>query len=92
MNAVINQFITAYPTAKHVTYDPYSSSATLVANERSFGNVFFPGYDFGNAQIVVNFGADFLGTWVSPVEYTNAWTKNRKIKTWQTWNQPFDSI
>ncbi|HNB62607.1 MAG TPA: TAT-variant-translocated molybdopterin oxidoreductase, partial [Saprospiraceae bacterium] len=28
MNAVINQFITAYPTAKHVTYDPYSSSAT----------------------------------------------------------------
>lgn len=30
--------------------------------------------------MVVNFGADFLGTWVSPVEYTNSWTKTRKIK------------
>ena len=80
MNAVISQFINTYPTAKHVTYDPYSSSATLIANERSFGKRVFPGYDFGKAQIVVNFGADFLGTWVSPVEYTSAWTKNRKIK------------
>ena len=80
MNAVIQQFVSAYPNAKHVTYDPYSSSAILMANEKSFGKRVFPGYDFGNAQMVVNFGADFLGTWVSPVEYTNSWTKTRKIK------------
>jgi len=80
MNAAISQFIAAYPTARHITYDPYSSSAILIANERSFGKRVFPGYDFGNAQLIVNFGADFLGTWVSPVEYTNGWTKNRKIR------------
>lgn len=83
MNAVIQQFITAYPTAQHVTYDPYSSSAILQANEKSFGKRVFPGYDFSKAQIVVNFGADFLGTWVSPVEYTNSWSKTRKIKNFE---------
>ena len=79
-NAAIAQFLSAYPGSRHISYDPYSSSAIIVANERSFGKRVFPGYEFGNAQIVVNFGADFLGTWVSPVEYTAAWSKTRKLK------------
>ncbi len=80
MMAAIAQFTAAYPGTKHVTYDPFSSSAIIIANERSFGKRVFPGYEFGNASIVVNFGADFLGTWVSPVEYSAAWTKTRKVK------------
>jgi len=80
MMAAIAQFTAAYPGTKHVTYDPFSSSAIIIANERSFGKRVFPGYEFGNASIVVNFGADFLGTWVSPVEYSAAWTKTRKLK------------
>jgi hypothetical protein len=37
-----------------------------------------PGYRFDNAKVIVSFGADFLGSWVSPVEYSKQWVKNRK--------------
>ena len=29
--------------------------------------------------MVVSFGADFLGTWISPVEFTKAWASRRKV-------------
>jgi molybdopterin-containing oxidoreductase family iron-sulfur binding subunit len=42
----------------------------LTANEKTFGKAFIPSYNFGNAELIVDFDADFLGTWLSPVEYT----------------------
>jgi molybdopterin-containing oxidoreductase family iron-sulfur binding subunit len=78
--AAIEAFKAAFPATNHVTYDPISSSAIIMANERSFGKKVFPGYHFDQATLVVNFGADFLGTWVSPVEYASAWAAARKVK------------
>jgi molybdopterin-containing oxidoreductase family iron-sulfur binding subunit len=34
-----------------------------------FGVNAVPVHDFSNADVVVTFGADFLETWVSPVDY-----------------------
>ncbi|MBK8501770.1 MAG: hypothetical protein IPL46_05930 [Saprospiraceae bacterium] len=36
-HAALEGFLTAYPNAKLVTYDPLSSSASLLANELAFG-------------------------------------------------------
>ncbi|MEL6718068.1 MAG: TAT-variant-translocated molybdopterin oxidoreductase, partial [Bacteroidota bacterium] len=66
--------------ANHIMYDPISSSAILEANEQDFGQKVIPNYHFGEAEIIVSFGADFLGTWISPVEYSAGYTKNRMIK------------
>ena len=54
-----------------------SSSAILDAHERTHGARILPHYRFDQADVVVAFGADFLGTWISPVEFTTAWTKQR---------------
>jgi MoCo/4Fe-4S cofactor protein with predicted Tat translocation signal len=72
-------FGAAYPNAKVVTYDPVSSSAMLEANEADFGQKAVPDYHFDKAEVIVSFGADFLGTWVSPVEFAQQYAKNRKI-------------
>ena len=37
------------------------------ANLRSFGVASLPTVDFGQSNYVISFGADFLGTWNSPV-------------------------
>ena len=66
--------------SKVVTYDPISATGILQANQETFGVAAIPAYRFDLADIVVNFGADFLGTWVSPVEYANQFAKRRKIK------------
>ncbi|MEL7120090.1 MAG: TAT-variant-translocated molybdopterin oxidoreductase, partial [Bacteroidota bacterium] len=78
--AAMDAFKLAYPNTEVVTYDPVSSSAILQANEESFGQAVIPDYKFEDAQVIVSFDADFLGTWISPIEYAAKYIQNRKIK------------
>lgn len=73
----IADFKTKFTTAEHVTFDAISYSGIITANEKDFGKAAIPSYRFGNAEVIVSFGADFLGTWISPVEYTKDYSKNR---------------
>lgn len=77
--AVINDFKTKYPTTKHISYDANSSYAILAANKMMFGKSFIPHYDFSKAKTIVSIGADFLGTWISPVEFTKQYSQTRKV-------------
>lgn len=76
---VVGEFKAKYPNTRHVSYDPVSSAAILDANEQTFGQRVIPDYHFDEADIIVSIGADFLGTWISPVEYAADYAKNRKI-------------
>jgi MoCo/4Fe-4S cofactor protein with predicted Tat translocation signal len=75
----IEAFVSKYKNASLVQYDAVSSSAIINANEMCFGKAVVPQYDFSKAKVIVSFGADFLGTWISPVEYTKQWSKTRKL-------------
>jgi Fe-S-cluster-containing dehydrogenase component len=75
--AVLAEIVAKYPGAKVVTYDAVSSAGLLIGNERSFGIKAVPNYHFDKASIIVSFGADFLGSWISPVEYAGQYAKNR---------------
>ena len=77
---VVKAFKQKYPKAEIVTYDAHSNSAMLLANERQFGIKGIPSYQFDKADVIVNFNADFLGTWISPVQFAHQWAQNRKIK------------
>ncbi len=76
--AAIAEFVAKYPGTQVVTIDPVSASALLQANEATFGSRFVPGYRFDKADVIVSFGADFLGTWISPTEYARQFVSNRK--------------
>lgn len=76
---VINQFLAKYTNVKHVVYDAISYSGMLQANEASYGKRVLPGYHFEKAQTIFSLGADFLGTWLSPVEYSKGFSAGRKI-------------
>ncbi|MFI8378471.1 TAT-variant-translocated molybdopterin oxidoreductase [Leeuwenhoekiella sp. NPDC079379] len=60
---LIAEFSAAYPNVKHVTYDTISESAALDAFESKYGMRALPDYDFSKAEVIVSFGADFLGDW-----------------------------
>jgi len=78
-NEVIQQFLSKYPGSRHVTYDPISYSGMLLANEATYGKRAIPSYNFAAAKIIVSVGADFLGTWVSPVEFAKQYARGRKV-------------
>jgi MoCo/4Fe-4S cofactor protein with predicted Tat translocation signal len=75
----MGEFLAKYPNAKWVSYDPVSASALLDANLKNFGKRAVPSYHFDKAEVIVSFGADFLGTWISPIEYAADYVKGRKI-------------
>jgi MoCo/4Fe-4S cofactor protein with predicted Tat translocation signal len=77
--AILDEFAVKYPNTKVVTYDPVSASALLDANLATFGQRVVPHYDFAKATVIASFGADFLGTWISPIEFARAYAKNRKV-------------
>ncbi len=76
---IIEQFLTANQNTQWLQYDAVSASGILTANQASFGKAFVPDYHFEKAKVIVSFGADFLGTWISPVEYTKAYSAGRKL-------------
>jgi len=82
--AVIADFITQYPTTKHVNYDAVSYTGIIQANQNSFAKAVLPHYNFDNADVIVSFGADFLGTWISPEEFTRQYVQNRNNKSLQS--------
>ncbi len=82
--AVIADFITQFPTTKHINYDAVSYTGIIQANQNSFGKAVLPHYNFDKADVIVSFGADFLGTWISPVEFMNQWVQNRNNKSLQS--------
>lgn len=77
----IEDFKVKYPNTEVVMYDAVSSSALLQANEQSFGVRAVPAYQFDRANVIVSIDCDFLGTWVSPIEYAAQYAKNRKVST-----------
>ena len=77
----IGEFTTKYPGAQVVSYDPVSSAALLAANEQSFGIKAVPNYRFDLADVIVSLGADFLGTWISPIEYARQYAQKRKTSS-----------
>jgi MoCo/4Fe-4S cofactor protein with predicted Tat translocation signal len=78
---VINEFLAKYPGSRHVQYDEVSYSGMILANEACYGKKAIPSYHFDNAKVIVSLGADFLGTWLSPVEFSSQYAKNKKVKS-----------
>jgi len=76
--AAIDVFKAKY-NAKHVVYDAVSYSGMLLANEASFGKKAIPSYHFDQADVIVSFGADFLGSWLNSVEYAKQYAGGRRI-------------
>ncbi len=77
--AIVGQFLQAFPQARHVVYDPVSYAGMILANEASFGKRGLPSYHFDEADTIFSLGADFLGTWLSPIEFAKQYSKGRKL-------------
>ncbi|WP_192346721.1 TAT-variant-translocated molybdopterin oxidoreductase [Algoriphagus sp. Y33] len=62
-----------------VTYDTSSAYGITKANETYYGKSVLPTYKFDQAQTIVSFGADFLGTWIAPIEFSKQYVVGRKV-------------
>ncbi len=78
---IISAFLAKFPGSSHVQYDAVSYTGMLLANEASYGKRMVPEYRFDKAKTIVSLGADFLGTWLTPIEFSKQYAENKKVKS-----------
>jgi molybdopterin-containing oxidoreductase family iron-sulfur binding subunit len=76
--ALLEELRSVFPKFRHVTYDTMSLAALREANRLCHGAAVVPHYRFDRARVVVALEADFLGTWLAPVEFARQWARRRQ--------------
>ncbi|MCB0322326.1 MAG: molybdopterin-dependent oxidoreductase [Bdellovibrionales bacterium] len=74
---LVDEFTSKVPKASHVEYYSPDEAVQHAAAEQVFGPGAKVYYDFSLPKMIVSFGAGFLETWGSPVEYTKAYAAGR---------------
>ena len=76
----ITRFLADFPDARHVVHDPFSCSAILEAHLRTHGVRALPRYHLDRAEVIVGIDADFLGTWIAPVQFAAGYQAGRYLQ------------
>ncbi|MGC6428173.1 MAG: TAT-variant-translocated molybdopterin oxidoreductase [Flavobacteriales bacterium] len=76
---IIQKFTSKYD-AEHIQFDTISYNGMLNANQKSFGLRAIPTYRFDKSDVIVSFGADFLGSWLN-LGAKEQYIKNRNPKS-----------
>jgi MoCo/4Fe-4S cofactor protein with predicted Tat translocation signal len=76
--ALIAELLRRFPGALHAVHDAVSLAALRQANGESFGRPVVPRFRFERARVIVGLEADFLGSWLSPVEFARAYARGRR--------------
>ena len=75
---VVQQFLQHFGAAAPVRWEIFGDDLLRRANALSFGKAQLPTFDLANARFVLSFGADFLGTWNSPVSQSHGYGAMRQ--------------
>jgi anaerobic selenocysteine-containing dehydrogenase/Fe-S-cluster-containing dehydrogenase component len=89
---LVREFLGSFASGEHVEWEPAGHDDIVEAQNASYGSAVLPHYRFDQAKYVVSLGADFLGSWISPVEYTGEWHRTRKLNAKAGAKQDFSKL
>ncbi len=75
MMALFTQTLGKWRSGRPVVFEPLAYESLRAANEMVFGTDGLFSYRIDEADVLVSFGADFMETWLSPVEYARKFKK-----------------
>jgi molybdopterin-containing oxidoreductase family iron-sulfur binding subunit len=83
LNTLFSATLEAFGAGPAAVYEPYSHDALRTAHQALFSKPMLPSFHMENADFILGFGADFIETWLSPVEY---------IRKFKSMHSPEDGI
>ncbi len=75
---VVEAFLRALGASGPVIFEPLDESVLRRANQQLFDRAQLPTFDLARTNYLISFGADFLGTWNSPVAQSAAYGEMRQ--------------
>lgn len=76
LKQVVDAFIEGVG-GERIVFEPLEEVTVRQASNRVFGTNQIPFADIGNAQTILSFGADWLHTWLSPIQYSRGYGEFR---------------
>ena len=76
--ALFTELLTRFGAPPPIPFELFGDEVLRRANAMSFGHAQLPTFDLARSRYVVAFGADFLGTWNSPVSQSAAYGDMRQ--------------
>ena len=75
LGALADRWSQALGARPRAAFEPFAYEALRAANRATFGRDAIPYYAFEDAEVVLSFGADFIETWLSTVNYTRTFAR-----------------
>ena len=79
LSALVDQWIDAVGAGGRTVYEPFDYTALKEASRSVFGIASRPRFDLSRADLIVDFGSDFLESWISPVEHGRQFAEARTV-------------
>ncbi|MBW2145984.1 MAG: molybdopterin-dependent oxidoreductase, partial [Deltaproteobacteria bacterium] len=80
MDTLLTNMMGELKSDRRLTFEPISYGALASAHQIAYGVRGIPHYRLDEADLIISFGADFLETWVSPVEQARLFASARRVK------------
>ncbi|MGE5304269.1 MAG: molybdopterin-dependent oxidoreductase [Alphaproteobacteria bacterium] len=80
LDRLIDAWLKAVGSGSHLRYEAISYEPLREANRLAFGAAEIPYYDIEQSRMIFSFGADFLETWLSPVEFARQFAAARQYR------------
>ena len=77
LKVLLGNYLDSLNTKNHFVYEAVAPGVVRAANQKAYG-VEMPRYRLDKAKVILSFGADFLGAWVSPVHFSQQYAQFRK--------------
>ncbi len=80
LDAWYDTWLAAFRSHRRLRHEAFAYEPLREACRATFGVASVPDYDFAAARYVLSFGADFLETWLSPVEYARQFAEAHRYQ------------
>jgi len=77
-NVLLNNHLNALNSSHHYAFEVVNRAVSRAVNQAMLSDP-SPKFNFSKAELILSFGADFLGTWVSPVHFAGQFAKFRSL-------------
>jgi anaerobic selenocysteine-containing dehydrogenase len=74
---LLGNYLDSIGSKNHFVYEAIGPAVVRASNKKSYG-VEMPRFNISQARVVLSFGADFLGAWISPVNFSQQYAQFRK--------------
>lgn len=80
LDTLVDWWLRAVGGGSRLRYEAVNYESLTEANRAAFGIAAIPTYNLERAELILSFGADFLETWLSPVEYARQFASMRTYR------------